>query len=45
MPFYELEPWAVGASSVRDVVADGPVSRHELCTGRYAALCRTHGVR
>jgi D-xylose transport system substrate-binding protein len=44
IPFVKREPKAIDARSVKTVVADGFVSRKEICTGRYAALCTKYGV-
>ena len=44
IPFKPLEPQAITVDKVKDVVADGYVSKEDLCKGKYAALCRTHKV-
>ncbi|MER6561381.1 substrate-binding domain-containing protein [Streptomyces sp. NPDC001027] len=38
-------PVAVFKDNVKDVVADGFVSKDELCTGTYAALCTKAGIK
>jgi D-xylose transport system substrate-binding protein len=45
VPFAGLPPLSIDATTVKDVVADGFVSRKALCTGRYAALCKRYGVK
>jgi D-xylose transport system substrate-binding protein len=44
VPFASLPPMTIEAAQVKEVVADGFVSRAELCVGRYAALCDRYGV-
>jgi D-xylose transport system substrate-binding protein len=39
-----LPPKAIYKESVKDVVADGYVTKAELCTGAYAAQCTAAGV-
>ena len=45
VPAVLLTPEAVYPENVKDVVADGFVTREALCTGVYARLCARHGVR
>ena len=45
VPFQKLEPQPITADKVNDVVEDGFVSKKDLCTGKYAALCVQHGVK
>jgi D-xylose transport system substrate-binding protein len=40
-----LAPKAIYKDNVKDVVADGFVTKEELCTGAFAALCTSAGVR
>jgi D-xylose transport system substrate-binding protein len=44
IPSVLLTPKAITADSVKDVVADGFVTKDALCTGSYAALCTKYGV-
>ena len=39
-----LEPQAIFRENVKDVVAAGYVTKQELCTGKFAKLCRDYGV-
>ncbi|HET8682742.1 MAG TPA: substrate-binding domain-containing protein, partial [Micromonosporaceae bacterium] len=39
-----LEPVAIYKDNVKDVVADGYVTKEELCAGTYAALCAQAGI-
>jgi D-xylose transport system substrate-binding protein len=45
VPFAKLPPDAIDINSVKDVVADGFVSKKELCSGKFADLCDEHGVK
>lgn len=44
VPSVLLDPQAIFFDSVKDVVADGFVSKDELCTGEFAAKCTEAGV-
>ncbi|MDO3684445.1 sugar ABC transporter substrate-binding protein [Micromonospora sp. C28ISP2-4] len=44
VPAVLLEPKAIYKDSVKDVVADGYVTKEELCTGAFAKLCTDAGV-
>ncbi|MFR9753548.1 sugar ABC transporter substrate-binding protein [Nocardia sp. 004] len=44
VPAVLLEPAAIYPSDVKDVVADGYVSREELCAGEFAKLCADNGI-
>lgn len=44
VPSVLLEPKAIYKENVKDVVADGYVTKEELCTGAFAALCTQAGV-
>lgn len=44
VPAVLLEPKAIFKANVNDVVADGFVTKAELCTGEFAALCAANGV-
>ncbi|WP_344518034.1 sugar ABC transporter substrate-binding protein [Paractinoplanes durhamensis] len=44
VPFVSLEPVQIDKFKVKDVVADGFVTKKQLCTGKYAKLCNTYGV-
>ncbi|HET8683071.1 MAG TPA: substrate-binding domain-containing protein [Micromonosporaceae bacterium] len=39
-----LQPVAIFKDNVKDVVADGYVTKEELCAGTYAALCAQAGI-
>jgi len=44
VPSILLDPVAIYKDNVKDVVTDGFVTKEELCTGAYAALCTQAGV-
>jgi D-xylose transport system substrate-binding protein len=44
VPSVLLEPVAITADNVNDVVADGYIKKSELCSGSYAAKCTEAGV-
>lgn len=44
VPAVLLEPKAIYKDNVKDVVADGYVTKEELCTGDYAKLCAGAGI-
>jgi D-xylose transport system substrate-binding protein len=44
VPAVLLEPQAITKDNVKDVVADGFVTKAELCTGAYEAKCTAAGV-
>src|SRR5215211_61437 len=44
VPSVLLEPVAITADNVNDVVADGYIKKAELCSGSYAAKCTEAGV-
>ncbi|WP_157246057.1 sugar ABC transporter substrate-binding protein [Nonomuraea typhae] len=44
VPAELLDPQAITFDTVKDVVADGYVSKEELCTGEYAAKCKEAGI-
>ncbi|MEJ3743764.1 sugar ABC transporter substrate-binding protein [Actinomycetes bacterium KLBMP 9797] len=44
VPSVLLEPVAITKETVKDVVADGYVTKEELCTGNFATLCTQAGV-
>lgn len=44
VPSLLLTPKAITKETVKDVVADGFVTKAELCTGKYAALCTEAGI-
>ncbi|WP_069167026.1 sugar ABC transporter substrate-binding protein [Nocardia altamirensis] len=44
VPSVLLEPKPIYAANVKDVVADGYVTKAELCTGEIAALCASNGI-
>ncbi|MGX6606785.1 sugar ABC transporter substrate-binding protein [Micromonosporaceae bacterium Da 78-11] len=45
VPFHRLDPKAIDIHSVKDVVADGFISRAALCDATHAALCKKYGVK
>ncbi|MER7501741.1 sugar ABC transporter substrate-binding protein [Nonomuraea pusilla] len=45
VPSELLEPQAVYADSVKDVVADGYVTKEELCAGDFAKKCTEAGIQ
>jgi D-xylose transport system substrate-binding protein len=44
VPAKLLKPVAITKANVKDVVNDGFVTKAELCTGAYAALCTAAGI-
>jgi D-xylose transport system substrate-binding protein len=44
VPAVLLQPEAIYRDNVKDVVDAGYVTRRELCTGRYAAMCEDVGI-
>ncbi|MEH1012220.1 substrate-binding domain-containing protein [Micromonospora sp. CPCC 206060] len=44
VPSVLLTPKAIYKDNVKDVVADGYVTKEELCTGEYAKLCADAGI-
>lgn len=44
VPSVLLEPKPIYAADVKDVVADGYVTKDELCTGEFAKLCADNGI-
>ena len=44
VPAVLLQPVAITFDNVKDVVADGYVTKDELCTGSYAAKCTEAGI-
>ena len=45
VPFVALLPQAITVKDINTVVADGFVTKEQLCTGDYAQLCKAHGVK
>ncbi|MEU8268441.1 substrate-binding domain-containing protein [Sphaerisporangium sp. NPDC049002] len=45
VPSVLLDPQAIFADNVKDVVADGYVSKDELCTGDFADKCTEAGIQ
>ncbi|MFC4113507.1 sugar ABC transporter substrate-binding protein [Nonomuraea zeae] len=45
VPSELLEPQAIYLDNVKDVVADGYVTKEELCTGDFAAKCTEAGIQ
>jgi D-xylose transport system substrate-binding protein len=44
VPAVLLQPVAITIDNVNDVVADGYVSKEELCAGEFASKCADAGV-
>jgi D-xylose transport system substrate-binding protein len=44
VPAVLLEPQAITKENVKAVVDDGFVTKEELCTGAYAAMCTAAGI-
>ncbi|MGY1868117.1 sugar ABC transporter substrate-binding protein [Nocardia gipuzkoensis] len=44
VPSVLLEPKAIYPRDVKDVIADGYVTKAELCTGEFAKLCADNGI-
>ena len=44
VPSVLLEPQAITKDNVKDVVADGYVTKAELCTADFAATCTEAGI-
>jgi D-xylose transport system substrate-binding protein len=44
IPFASIPPVPIEAEQVKDVVAEGLVTKAELCKGAYAALCKQYEV-
>jgi D-xylose transport system substrate-binding protein len=45
VPFALLEPQSITIDKVSSVVADGYVSKKDLCAGKYASLCEANDVK
>jgi D-xylose transport system substrate-binding protein len=45
VPAELMEPQAIYFDNVKDVVADGYVTKEELCTGDFAAKCTEAGIQ
>jgi D-xylose transport system substrate-binding protein len=45
LPFASIPPVAIEAEQVKDVVAEGLVTKEELCIDAYAALCKKYEVQ
>jgi D-xylose transport system substrate-binding protein len=45
VPFSKLDPQAITIDKVSSVVADGFVSKKDLCAGKYAALCTANDIK
>jgi D-xylose transport system substrate-binding protein len=45
VPFVSLDPVSIDVTKVKDVVADGFVTKKQLCTGKYASLCNKYDVK
>jgi D-xylose transport system substrate-binding protein len=44
VPFVKQQPQAIDINSINKVIDAGFVTKAELCKGKYAQLCRQHGV-
>ena len=45
VPFFKLQPQLIDANTVKTVVADGYVTKKDLCTASYAKACQKYGVQ
>jgi D-xylose transport system substrate-binding protein len=45
VPFASLTPKSIDVLKVKDVVAEGFISKKELCAGKFAPLCNQYGVK
>jgi D-xylose transport system substrate-binding protein len=45
VPSVLLTPQAITFANVKDVVADGYVTKEELCTAAFAAKCAEAGIQ
>jgi len=45
VPFSKLDPQPITIDKVASVVADGFVSKKDLCAGKYAPLCAANGIK
>ena len=45
VPSELMEPQAIYFDNVKDVVADGYVTKEELCTGEFAEKCTEAGIQ
>jgi len=45
VPFVSLVPVLIDVNKVKDVVADGFVTKKQLCGGKYASLCAKYEVK
>ena len=45
VPFIRQFPRTVTIANVGDLVTEGYVSKKQLCTGKFAALCKEHGIK
>lgn len=44
VPAVLLTPQAIYKENVKDVIADGFVTKEEVCTGNFAELCTKAGI-
>jgi D-xylose transport system substrate-binding protein len=45
VPFVKLPPRAIVKSTVKDVIADGFVTKSDVCTPKLADLCQENGIK
>nr|WP_296064427.1 substrate-binding domain-containing protein [uncultured Actinoplanes sp.] len=45
VPFVSLPPSSIDITKVKSLVDDGYVTKKQLCTGKFAALCKQHGIK
>jgi D-xylose transport system substrate-binding protein len=45
VPFVKLEPKAITKATVKDVIADGFVSKADVCKKKFADLCEENGIK
>jgi D-xylose transport system substrate-binding protein len=40
-----LAPFSIEVNQVKSLVDQGYVSKKQLCTGKFAGLCKEHGIK
>jgi len=45
VPFVSLAPFSIEVNQVKSLVDQGYVSKKQLCTGKFAELCKEHGIK
>jgi D-xylose transport system substrate-binding protein len=44
IPFASLDPVAITADNIKDMIDQKAITYKQLCTGKYVALCADHGI-